>query len=390
LGKVSLGFAIANIAAPQHTRRRRRRRIVTNGGFMIIDFRRILAGSMSVWLVAFAGALLERASLAGELANEASPVAAGELQLANFADEDGSSAGLACGTACDHSCEGDCFACGGVCFACGGVEEENFWDTISLFGGLEGSKQPQDFGINAHFGGRAAVNGGLPLWREYGLGLQLGTSINATGNAVQVMERVEGTTGRFQSHTTITLFQRTSGGLVWSAGHDFLYQDYYDNFFLGQWRGRVGQTFWESDELGLKGSLRSFSDDGDFLGIPLSLRPLNQGAIYWQHRWPNLAQISCWTGLSEGHAEANVALGDLPRTGTAFLFGSDLYIPLNNCVALFGEANFIMPADTGTVDAYLGIEFYPWGGARRGRRATFAPVMPVAGNPTMSVDLERR
>ena len=37
------------------------------------------------------------------------------------------------------------------------------WDNVSIFVGLEGSKQPQDFGINANFGGRFALNWGFPL-----------------------------------------------------------------------------------------------------------------------------------------------------------------------------------------------------------------------------------
>jgi hypothetical protein len=36
------------------------------------------------------------------------------------------------------------------------------------------------------------------------------------------------------------LFQRTEAGLVWGLGYDFLYQEYYDNFTLGQYRGWFG------------------------------------------------------------------------------------------------------------------------------------------------------
>jgi hypothetical protein len=36
-------------------------------------------------------------------------------------------------------------------------------DELTLFGGLDGSKQPQDFGVNANLGGQAHFNWGLPL-----------------------------------------------------------------------------------------------------------------------------------------------------------------------------------------------------------------------------------
>lgn len=269
------------------------------------------------------------------------------------------------------------------------IDDAHLLRNFTLFTGLEGSKQPQDFGVNANLGGRAAVSWGLPLWRDVGLGLQVGTSINATSNAVQVFERVEGSTGRTQSYTTVGLFQRLESGLVWGAGYDLLYQDSYDWFTLGQWRGRVGY-FWNPwNEIGLQGSFRSKGDDGRFLTIPVHLQPLSQASVYYHHTFSTWATLGGWFGIAGPHSETNVALGDLPRTKNTFAFGSDVQVPLNDYFSLFGEANLIMPADTGTVDAYLGIEFRPWGGAMAGRRNRFAPMMPVAGSTSMSVDLKR-
>ena len=92
---------------------------------------------------------------------------------------------------------GSCDGCGnGYCDAgpqCGGSCCGSLFKNLSLFAGLEGSKQPQDFGVNANFGGRFQANLGLPLVEACGLGMQIGTSINYTDNAVQVFERVEGT-----------------------------------------------------------------------------------------------------------------------------------------------------------------------------------------------------
>jgi len=262
-------------------------------------------------------------------------------------------------------------------------------ETLSLFLGYEGSKQPQDFGINAHFGGRSAVNWGVPLLEESGIGLQVGTAINATANAVQVMERVEGTTSRTQSFSTLGCFQRTPGGWKWAAAYDFLYQDYYDDFSLSQCRGLVGYQLSDANEVGVKSAVHTDDDQGDFGGVPVTLRAINQGSVYYKHTYPNLVQLSCWFGVAEGHSEANIALGDLPAQDEAFVYGTDVFVPLNDYCAIFGEANFMTPADTGTVDAYLGMELFCWGGAKESRQQRFTPVLPVAGNTSFSVDLLR-
>jgi hypothetical protein len=260
-------------------------------------------------------------------------------------------------------------------------------DTLSFFGGYEGSKQPQDFGINAHFGGRASVNFGMPLWEEMGLGAQIGTSINATANAVQVAERLGESSSRTQSFTTVGVFQRTSD-IVWALGYDFLYQNYYDQFNLGQWRGRLGYYLSESNEVGVQAAVREIADAGQFNATTVLLRPITQGSVYWRHTWANQAQLGCFVGMAEGHSEANV-LGDFPRQDNPLVFGSDLFVPLGNYLALFGESNFMTPVDTGVVDSYLGVEIFPWGGSKQARRNGFRPVLPVANNTSMTIDLLR-
>ena len=48
-----------------------------------------------------------------------------------------------------------------------------------------------------------------------------------------------------------------------------------------------------------------------------------------------------------------LVLPDVPAVRNAFVYGADLQMPLNNWIAIYGEANFITPASSGTVDAYL-------------------------------------
>src|SRR6056297_907136 len=228
-------------------------------------------------------------------------------------------------------------------------------ENLSLFAGLEGSKQPQDFGVNANFGGRFHANLGIPLIESEGLGLQIGTSLNYTDNAVQVFERLNGYRDRFQNFTTVGLFRRANNGWTWAAGYDFLFQDYYDNFNLGQWRGDVSYRLDRCNELGTWFAIRGHSDDGFYDAIPLTLRPITQGSLYWRRNWENDIQTTLWAGIADGHGEVNLALGDLEPVNERFVFGADVFVPISPKLAIFGQANFITPADSGTVDSFFGL-----------------------------------
>jgi hypothetical protein len=71
------------------------------------------------------------------------------------------------------------------------------------------------------------------------------------------------------------------------------------------------------------------------------------------------------------------------------VYGAELSVPLSDRFALTGATNLMTPAATGTVDAYLGVTFYPSRGGFRASRNRFSPVLCVANNPTMAIDLRR-
>ena len=229
----------------------------------------------------------------------------------------------------------------------------------------------------------------MPLFDEYGIGAQIGTSINQTNNAVQVFDRVGETAHRTQSYSTVGLFQRIDHWR-WGVGYDFLYESYYDSFFLGQYRGRGGYAVTNADEMGIWFTVSQKHDSGAFLNIPVTLTPLSQGSLYWQHTFPTGARCMGWIGVCEGHAQANLALGDLKKTGDQFLFGAEVDVPLNRYLALYGQANFISPADSGTVDAFLGVAIYPGGRAFPSIRSPFAPFLSLANNTTFATNLSRK
>jgi hypothetical protein len=254
-------------------------------------------------------------------------------------------------------------------------------DNFSVFLGLDGAKQPQDFGVNAQFGGRASFNWGMPLWAPWGLGVQVGTALDATADAVQVTEPLIGSAGRTQSFTTVGVFQRTRFGANWGVVYDFLAQEYYSTSFLGQWRINVSLDVTPRSTFGAWSALNGFGDGANFGNTQVELRPITQ--------WPTSVFTTLWCGMANQHGQVNAVLGDRPRLRDTFVFGAELLVPLTDRLAIFGQGNFITPVASGTVDAYLGFVFYPRGGVRRAYSGTYAPLQTVAAPTNFALDLRR-
>jgi hypothetical protein len=268
--------------------------------------------------------------------------------------------------------------------------EETWLDRLQLFAGIDGAKQPQDLGINANLGGRIHANLGIPLVEDWGLGLQIGTAFVAAGNAVAVLETVDGTEGRTQFFTTAGIFQRLDNGLNWGVAHDFLYQEYFDSNFLTQWRFQAGYELSDRNEIGVWSTLRAMGDDAVIGGTSVRLQAINQINVYWNHVWPTAAETAVWVGVCESHGQEVLVFPQDDRTSAMPILGARVMCPLSDHWSLYGETNLMMPADSGTVDAFLGFAFYPGGNALRQRQTRFRPLLPMGGSPTFSVDLDRR
>jgi hypothetical protein len=269
-----------------------------------------------------------------------------------------------------------------TCFA-----DEGLFENLSLMTGIEGSKQPQDFGVNAAIGGRVEVNWGIPVYRPLGIGLQLGTATVASDNAVRVFELLNEDANRYQQYVTFGAFQRLENTFAYGLVYDFLYQDSFDTTTLGQWRGRASYRPWTSVEIGSTINLRSFGDDATFGSNEVRLRTIDQMSIYSRRYFQTGVQGSVWFGIADEHGESNAVTGPSPATDEAFLLGADVLAPLSSNFAIYGETNLIMPSDTGTVDAFMAIAWYPWGNARRARRTAYAPLLPMAASTSFAVDL---
>ncbi len=261
------------------------------------------------------------------------------------------------------------------------------FDRSSWFAGLEGSKQPQDFGVNANLGSRYAASFGGPLLEDRNLGWQLGTAIQFTDNAVRVNELLGAPNDRFQSYTTAGLFRNGDSGWSCGAVYDFLYQDSFDQITAGQVRTTLSKQIFETQTIGLRASIPTHGDGAHFLQTPVRLRPISQGSLFWRQYWPTTAQTTFVLGVSDSHSESNAVTGPSPRVHGCYVLGADVFMPLTHRIAIYGETNLTSPFDTGTVDAFLGVQWFPGGNACAFRRGTFAPLHGVAGSTSMPLDL---
>lgn len=263
--------------------------------------------------------------------------------------------------------------------------------TITGFFGIDGSKQPQDFGVNANLGVAGSVALSAPLWREQGIGFQIGSRAVFTGNAVQVFELLGESKDRFQNFTSVGVFKRADNGFAIGATYDWLNQESFDSFTLSQWRVRASFDVTQKVEIGVTLNIADRSDDGRFNMDQVTLEPVDQISVFLRQRWDTGVITTFWAGVADEHSEENAVTGTLPVKTNQVLFGADIFAPLNNWIAIYGETNLVMPADTGAVDAFLGMQFAPQGIRRsRCRENRFRSLLPVASNPSFTTDLSRR
>ena len=267
--------------------------------------------------------------------------------------------------------------------------DPSVFENVELFVGLDGSKQPQDLGINANMGVRFAVNSGIPLSKRAGLGAQVGLGVNLSDAAVHVLDQIEGTSRRTQTFLTIGVFQQGVSRFSWAFGYDFLHETYYDTFNLGQLRGQAGYGVSADDELGAWFTKSIRSDNGAVATTSVRLDPITQVNGYFRHTWPTQARTTVWAGIATDHHNVVLVLPGDTRDENAVVYGARLEMPLSNRFSVTGSGNFITPTATGTVDAYLGLTYYPGRRGARIGRGQFAPPMTVGNNPEFAVDLSR-
>ena len=263
----------------------------------------------------------------------------------------------------------------------------SLFENLRLFVGLDGSKQPQDLGINANMGVRLAVNAGVPLVRSHGVGVQVGAALNLSDAAVHVLDQVSSTSRRTQTFATIGVFQQRSA-FGWALAYDHLHERYFDTFTLAQIRGEVSARVSGHDELGsgFTGPIRHATAMAP--GAAVRLDPIGQLTGFERHEWASGAVTTIWAGAASRHHNVVLVFDDNSEDRHVVVYGARLDLPLNERLRITGSGNFLTPTATGTVDAYLGVTYSPH---RRSSpsRSSFAPPIEVTNNPEFPVDLRR-
>ena len=262
-------------------------------------------------------------------------------------------------------------------------------ENLSLFVGPEGSKQPQDLGINANMGIRLAANWGFPLVESLHLGAQVGAAVNVSDAAVHVVDQIEGTSGRTQTFVTFGVFQRPTDRVNWGLAYDQSVVRYFDDFTFGQLRGQAGYQVTTQNEVGVWFTKSVKGDEGIFASTPVHLDPISQVNGYWRRTWPTAAQTSLWVGVASAHHNVVWVFPNDTRDPHVLVYGAEVAMPLSDRFAVTGAANLVTPTSTGTVDAFLGLSFYPGRSAQRAAGNGFAPITGVANNTSMPINLSR-
>ena len=195
-------------------------------------------------------------------------------------------------------------------------------DTLSLFVGPDGSKQPQDLGINANMGIRFAGNFGFPVVEGLGIGAQVGAACNLSDAAVHVLDQIEGTSRRAQIFLTFGAFDKSAGPVSWGLAYDLLFEQYYDDFQLGQLRGEVGYKATAADEVGVWFTRSTSAADGVMGDTPVRLDPISMGNMYYRRTWSTGARTSVWGGVAAGHSNIVWVLPDNSRDEPVFVYGA--------------------------------------------------------------------
>jgi hypothetical protein len=260
--------------------------------------------------------------------------------------------------------------------SCGGFS--NWYDNLSIITEMNAFKGPLDLdGLNGNFGGRVGFFGAVPLMRSWGLGLEAGTT---AGLYDWKGTQYTGGGTRYQMFSTVGVFQRfCSTGLGYGIVYDWLVDDYYHDFFFGQWRAAVS---WQANAANEFGGWIALPDrrDSAFVGTPAvnnHFSSIVQGNIYWRHVWNCAASTTIFAGLAEQPS-------NIP-------FGASGQVALNNYVMLTGGFEYILPSsggDNGRQEEVwalsAGLAFYP-GSAMRVAQSQFRPFLPMADNGNFAI-----
>jgi hypothetical protein len=263
---------------------------------------------------------------------------------------------------------------GGACDPCG-----NWWwgQDFTVFGGVHDFRSPVNITGNSNFGFHEGVNWAMPLWQEYGIGAQVGfqaTQSNLQSSTIDVFDDY-----RKQTFVTAGLFQRPCDGrgLQYGVVFDYLHDEYYQQFDVGQLRGELSWLWDCRNELGFwfaAGVMDSTQHDDVFLGAD-EYSPINQYAFFYRRRFCRGGEGRLWGGFTGN---------------SGGLIGADFRLPIAQCWAVETGFNYIIN-ESQQNDIFrdetwnVGMNLVWYWGCNANCRSLYRPLFNVADNGSFMV-----
>jgi hypothetical protein len=308
--------------------------------------------------------------------------------------------GPGCNVGCSRGCRVGCNR--GCQLGCGVPYTEPggfLGNTYGFFAGDAWRNQMDDNNSN-NFGIRAGLNGGIPLLRARGIGVQIG---GATG-AYDLLGRDGWSDRTVETQTILTagLFKRSSVScgdpISWAVVYDFQFHNHFgekgaDYIDLGQFRAQIGVALDAQNEIGCwvtqtDGEREAITEAG-LTGqgtFPTTVQPVNQYNVFWHRHWECGGDTMVYAGVPEDPGE--------------FVIGLRGTVPLNRRWALFYGLHYIKPSagaghpqfEEEIWNVTGGVVFYPcWNAIAcnvSGNR--WMPLLPVADNGSFALDQDLR
>jgi hypothetical protein len=262
----------------------------------------------------------------------------------------------------------------GPCDPCGNW---SWTQDLTVFAGVHDFRSPVDFTGGSNFGFHEGVNWSAPLFREMGLGGQVGVMItqsNFTDSGAATDDY------RNQFFLTTGLFHRPECGQGWQYGvaFDWLHDSYYETFNVAQVRGELGWLWDCQNELGFnfatgvrEGEVESGEEIFD------EFTAINQYAFYYRRRFCRGGEGRLWGGWTTG--------------APGGLVGADFRLPISCSWAVESGFNYLIANNDDLENNHsneswnigVNLVWYPGGTAACG--SAYRPLFNVADNGSFMV-----
>jgi hypothetical protein len=249
-------------------------------------------------------------------------------------------------------------------------------EDLTLFAGVHNFKSPVDLGVNSNFGFQEGVNWAFPFWGDLDLGGQVGFEVTQSDLESSTII----TDHRNQFFLTAGLFHRAPCCGGWDLGvvFDWLHDDFYQEFELGQIRGEIGYWFDGCNEVGFDFAVGLWEDNTADQFTPIGARTydvIDQYFFFWRHR------LAC---------RGDIRFGGGFTSNSGGLVGADFNVPIAKSWAIEGGFDYLISGgrtdsiSNETWNIGINLVWYP-GGTARCACLPYRPLLGVADNGSFMV-----